>query len=66
VFSDPVVRDGIVQLVPHPTAGEVPLLRNPIKLSSHPAEIRRAPPLLGQHTEEILASLANRPKGEMT
>ncbi|CAN5609812.1 CaiB/BaiF CoA-transferase family protein [soil metagenome] len=58
VFSDPVVRDGIVQHVDHPTAGSIPVLRNPIKLSGNPTSIRLAPPLLGQHTEEVLAELA--------
>lgn len=58
VFSDPVVRDTIVETIKHPTAGDVPVLRNPIKLSDNPASIRLAPPLLGQHTEEILAALA--------
>ncbi len=55
VFSDPVVRDSLVQTVTHPTAGEVPLLRSPIKLQRNPTRIRSAPPLLGQHTQEILA-----------
>ena len=58
VFSDPVVRDSVVQTVSHPTEGEVPVLRNPMRLSGNPASIRSAPPLLGQHTEEILAEVA--------
>ena len=63
VFSDPVVRDGIVQTVRHPTAGDLPLLRNPIKLSTHGPDIRRPPPLLGEHTDEILAELDAQTRG---
>jgi crotonobetainyl-CoA:carnitine CoA-transferase CaiB-like acyl-CoA transferase len=57
VFSDPVVRDTIVQTISHPLAGEISVLRNPIKLSEHPADIRLPPPLLGQHTDDVLAEL---------
>jgi crotonobetainyl-CoA:carnitine CoA-transferase CaiB-like acyl-CoA transferase len=32
----------------------VPLVANPIRLSATPAQVRRAPPLLGEHTEEVL------------
>lgn len=38
----------------HPTAGEVPLVGSPLKLSRTPVSMRRHPPLLGEHTEEIL------------
>lgn len=58
VFSDPVVREGIVQTVDHPTAGAVPVLRSPIKMSRNGLDIRRPPPLLGQHTDEVLQELA--------
>jgi crotonobetainyl-CoA:carnitine CoA-transferase CaiB-like acyl-CoA transferase len=56
VFDDPQVkaRQLCVKL-PHPVAGEVPLVANPIRLSASPIEYRRAPPLLGQHTDEVLA-----------
>ena len=53
VFADPVVRDGIVQSVRHPTAGEVSVLRNPIKMSANSMDIRLPPPLPRKHTEEI-------------
>jgi crotonobetainyl-CoA:carnitine CoA-transferase CaiB-like acyl-CoA transferase len=45
--------------VPHPTAkgGKISLLGNPIKLSDTPGEVTKAPPLLGQHTEEVLTEL---------
>lgn len=60
VFSDPVVRETMVQTVQHPTAGELPLLRAPIRLSANPVSIRSAPPLFGQHTEEVLAEFGLR------
>jgi crotonobetainyl-CoA:carnitine CoA-transferase CaiB-like acyl-CoA transferase len=43
--------------LPHPTAGSVPQLMTPFRFGK--AEIRtdQAPPLLGQHTEEILGEL---------
>ena len=60
VFSDPVVRDGIVQVIHHPTAGELPVLRNPVKLAGNSLDIRLPPPLLGQHTDEVLQELQSR------
>jgi crotonobetainyl-CoA:carnitine CoA-transferase CaiB-like acyl-CoA transferase len=41
----------------HPTVGSVSMTGNPAKFSATPAEMRSAPPLLGQHTDEILHSL---------
>ena len=57
VFKAPQVlhRDMLVE-VEHPTAGTVRMAGIPVKFSATPASIRLAPPLLGQHTEEILAS----------
>ena len=40
--------------LPHPLAGQVPLVANPIKFSATPPAYERAPPTLGQHTAEIL------------
>jgi formyl-CoA transferase len=55
VFSDPqVLFRGMVAEVPHPTAGTVKMVASPMKLSQTPCEIRRHPPLLGEHTEEVL------------
>ena len=39
---------------PHPTAGQVTMIGQPIELSDTPGRIDRAPPLLGQHTDEVL------------
>ena len=39
---------------PHPTAGQVRMIGQPIELSDTPGRIDRAPPLLGEHTDEVL------------
>lgn len=45
--------------VPHPTAegGKISLLGNPIKLTDTPGAVTKAPPLFGQHIEEMLTEL---------
>ncbi|MEP7296465.1 MAG: CaiB/BaiF CoA-transferase family protein [Burkholderiales bacterium] len=55
VFGDPHVqaREMTVRL-PHPLAGEVNLVSSPIKLSATPVQYQRSPPLLGEHTAEVL------------
>jgi crotonobetainyl-CoA:carnitine CoA-transferase CaiB-like acyl-CoA transferase len=58
VFADPQVRErGMTVEVPHPLAGSVPLVASPLRLSGTPVRYRRPPPLLGQHTDEVLAEL---------
>ena len=47
-------REMVVE-IEHPVAGKLKMLGSPIKLSAQPASIRRPPPTLGQHTDEILA-----------
>ncbi len=55
VFADPqVVARGLKLEMPHPLAGSVPLVANPIRLSSTPVEYRNPPPLLGEHTDAVL------------
>ncbi len=55
LFEDPqVLHDEIVAEIDHPTAGKIKTVRTPIHLSATPLGIKRPPPLLGQHTEEIL------------
>ena len=57
VFKAPQVlhREMLVE-VEHPTAGTVRMAGIPVKFSATPASVRLPPPLLGQHTEEVLAS----------
>ncbi len=58
VFADPQVdARGMLVEMPHPTIGTVRLAGTPLKLSATPAEMRLPPPLLGEHTDAILARL---------
>ena len=58
VFADPQVRArGMRVAMPHPTAGEVDVTGSPLMLSDTPVEYRLPPPLLGEHTEQILTTL---------
>ena len=56
IFDDAQVRARGVRIeLPHKAAGVVPLVANPIKFSATPVEYRRAPPMLGEHSGEVLA-----------
>jgi crotonobetainyl-CoA:carnitine CoA-transferase CaiB-like acyl-CoA transferase len=58
VEKDPqVIHNQIIQSVHHSVAGDIRVDGCPIKLSETPASIRLAPPLLGEHNEEILQEL---------
>ena len=67
VFEDPQVqaRDMKIDL-PHHLAGEMtaPLLGNPIKMSKTPVDYQGAPPILGQHTDDVLQSLLDMDEQE--
>jgi crotonobetainyl-CoA:carnitine CoA-transferase CaiB-like acyl-CoA transferase len=56
VFTDPhlVAREMAVE-VEHPTLGRMRSLGSAIKMSETPTDPRRRAPLLGEHTEEVLA-----------
>ncbi|MDO4683284.1 MAG: CaiB/BaiF CoA-transferase family protein [Lautropia sp.] len=56
VFADPQVQArGMKVTMPHPVAGQVPLVASPMKFSATPVDYRLPPPMLGEHTDEILA-----------
>ena len=58
VFADPQVRHRQMKIdVPHPLAGTAPLVASPIRLSGAPATPPAPPPLLGEHTREVLLGL---------
>ena len=56
VFADPQVQArNMTASVAHPHSDVLRLVASPMKLSATPVTLRRAPPLLGQHTDEVLA-----------
>ena len=58
VFADPHVRArGMTTTMAHPHTDDLQLVASPMKLSATPPQVRRPPPLLGQHTDEVLAEL---------
>ncbi|MBM4256706.1 MAG: CoA transferase [Deltaproteobacteria bacterium] len=66
VFADPqVMARDMIWTVPHPTAGEVRLVGSPLKLSETPVSARLHPPLVGEHTEEVLMALLSYSRDEI-
>ncbi len=58
VFNDPQTQAiDIIRSLEHPTAGMIRVVGPPYHLSETPPEVRLPPPLLGQHTDEILRQL---------
>jgi crotonobetainyl-CoA:carnitine CoA-transferase CaiB-like acyl-CoA transferase len=58
VFQDPgVLHQEMVLEMDHPLVGTIKTLGFPIKMSRTPGELTLPPPLLGQHTEEVLQDL---------
>ena len=66
VFDDPQVRArGMRVDLPHPTAGTVSVPGSALKLGATPVDYRLAPPLLGQHTQEVLGERLGMSKDEV-
>jgi crotonobetainyl-CoA:carnitine CoA-transferase CaiB-like acyl-CoA transferase len=58
VFADPHVQSrGMTVTMPHPLTDALRLVASPMKLSATPVQYRRPPPLLGEHTDEVLQEL---------
>jgi crotonobetainyl-CoA:carnitine CoA-transferase CaiB-like acyl-CoA transferase len=58
VFEDPQIKHRGMQIdLPHPSVGKVPLVGSPLKFASAEPNYERAPPMLGQHSDEVLREL---------
>ncbi|MFL6658492.1 MAG: CaiB/BaiF CoA transferase family protein [Massilia sp.] len=66
VFENPQVKArGVAIEMDHPAAGKVKLVRSPMRLSATPAEAALPPPMLGQHTDEVLREVLGRSDAEI-
>jgi hypothetical protein len=66
VYKNPqVLARELVMEVPHPTAGSTKLVRSPMKMSRTPTDVAVAPPLLGQHTDDILREVLGHSDAEI-
>ena len=66
VFAEPQVKArGIRVELDHPVAGRLPTVASPMRFSATPLEYTLAPPVLGQHTEEILRGLLQKTDAEI-
>ncbi|MBX6317160.1 CaiB/BaiF CoA-transferase family protein [Pigmentiphaga sp.] len=58
VFADPQIQHRqMLMHLPHDEIGSVPQVANPVRFSATPIQYHRAPPLLGQHTDEVLTEV---------
>jgi crotonobetainyl-CoA:carnitine CoA-transferase CaiB-like acyl-CoA transferase len=56
VFADPHLKErGMTVEIEHPLADGLRIVASPMKLSATPVQYRMPPPLLGEHTDELLA-----------
>jgi len=61
VFADPqVMHRGLKVDVPRAAGGMVSTIASPLRLSATPVSYDKAPPLLGEHTDEVLAQVLGR------
>ena len=64
VFDDPqIVARGVVREIEHPRLGRMRTTRNPVLFDHDGPAIDRHAPMLGEHSEEVLAELGYSPAG---
>ncbi|OGA71756.1 MAG: CoA-transferase [Betaproteobacteria bacterium RIFCSPLOWO2_12_FULL_65_14] len=66
VFEEPQVKARGVRIeLEHAAGAKLPLVASPMRFSDTPLEYRLAPPLLGEHTEEVLRGLLGKSDAEI-
>jgi crotonobetainyl-CoA:carnitine CoA-transferase CaiB-like acyl-CoA transferase len=66
VFDDPHIKARKLRFdMPHPTAGTMPMVGSPIRMSATPVEYRSPPPLLGEHTLAVLEEILGLSRDEI-
>ncbi len=66
VFDEPQVKARGVRIeLEHPAAGKLPMVASPMRFSATPPDYKRAPPLLGQHTAEVLREVLGKSQAEI-
>jgi crotonobetainyl-CoA:carnitine CoA-transferase CaiB-like acyl-CoA transferase len=65
-FASPLATEREMRVkIEHPKAGQINQVGAPWKIDGHSSPIRKPPPLLGQHTAEVLRELLHRDAGEL-
>jgi crotonobetainyl-CoA:carnitine CoA-transferase CaiB-like acyl-CoA transferase len=66
VFEEPQVKARGVRIeLEHPAAGALPMVASPMRFSATPPDYKRAPPVLGQHTAEVLREVLGKSEAEI-
>ncbi len=66
VFDDPQIKHRqLVKEIPHPLAGKMSVVGNPLNFSDTPNQYLRPPPLLGEHTVEVLREMLGLDNAEI-
>jgi crotonobetainyl-CoA:carnitine CoA-transferase CaiB-like acyl-CoA transferase len=66
VFAEPQVQARGVKIeLDHPVAGPLPMVASPMRFSGTPLEFKTPPPLLGEHTDEVLQKLLAKTPAEI-
>jgi crotonobetainyl-CoA:carnitine CoA-transferase CaiB-like acyl-CoA transferase len=55
----------MVKKIHHPVMGDLPLLANPMRMSNAPVSYDIPPPMLGEHSDDILAGMLKKSPGEI-
>ena len=66
VYAEPQVKARAIRIeLPHAAGAMLPLVASPMRFSATPVEYRLAPPLLGQHTDEVLRELLGKSESDL-